>query len=110
MTRYLEAFLQYVYSLYNIPTAAFGGTTTATVFAIVAYDPEWSQGPRIFPPPSALTDDPSTPFIPYTSSELSPTARRRVAGPRVTTDGGRNIGRGIEGIVNLDWLRGGNGP
>ena len=64
-------------------------------------------------PPPLTPGDSSTPFVPYCGSVLpSPTAwtRWRSAGPRFTTHGGRKIGRGIEGIVNLDSLRGGSGP
>ena len=79
MTRSHEAFLFTSTLVYNIPIAALGGTTTVTVFATVLYDPEWSQGPRIFLPPPTLTSDPTddswTRFIPYPSSILSPTAR-----------------------------------
>ena len=74
------------YSLYTRLQHALGGTTTIAVFATVLSLPEWSHGPRIF----LLSC-----FIPYPTSLLSPTAR-------VTIDGGRNIGRGIVGIVNLE--------
>ena len=82
------------YSLYTRLQHALGGTTTVAPFATVLYVPEWSHGPRIFLPSR---------FIPYPSSLLSPTTR-------VTIDVGKNIGRGIVGIVNLEWLRGGSGP
>ncbi|KAH9004975.1 hypothetical protein EDB86DRAFT_2825344 [Lactarius hatsudake] len=99
---------------YIVPTAAFGGITTVPVCATILQDPEWSQGPRILPPPPPPTRTPGPrgdSWTPYSGFVLSPTLYTcwRVD-PRVTIDGGRKIGRGIEGIVNLDRLRGGSGP
>ena len=37
-------------------------------------------------------------------------SRERGTGPRATVDGGWNVGRGMDGSVNLDFPRAGRGP